>query len=671
MKDEVKTIIKSIEKGKPAFYDETNINQVFEELIKRKYVIDRNFKQLDGVALIASFLTDYEKTYERVMNFYKKSSYNQELIVNNKDVKGISLENSSSLLKALYNNNKSVPSVLLEMDGLNFAPQIAALLKGQYTFVYFLSDNNKAKEFTKYVEGNTAAFNSLIQGVKQGLSDFEINKYNFDQFHDNIYFVVASFLNSIENTSKAFEEAGVDINDIYNEILKNDDLKKVMVTAFLQQPEAAEKFLKDGKKTPPELETHKKETDVDDKLQYEMPLVLSLIKGTVSEDVFEKYGDENVYLLDKMLTEVIEDVELVSFLCDYIHQSYHPMYTEKHENKLLGLLKTDAKSLEEYIYSIKDKKNITLIEAFAIEYYGKKTLAKYGKEETRIINLFGFEEFSDQSFGKYNSRTKNITIYTQRSCQSVKEILETLHHELAHSIQFDLVKAGDIDIDDDIDLYSKDIILKNELPLYYKNNYWSISYEFDAEFRAMMMSNELYGTQEAFNYSIDRLYDKVVKEKNKGKEISYKDTNIREYRGKEYPIDDLFIDMFSKLPYDKAKEYYDEYPTIKYSYDINLDEGNKHVTINKRTLRDYAKLYAESKDEKDKKMYLKLIEKEFDTERYGIIDIMNKIDSLGRIRRKLDDESLNKLCDNLYDEIKNKYTGLSKLMFSIFSSKRK
>ena len=713
MSNSIKDIVRNIKKGRPAEYNEENINMVLEELLRNKYIIDRNFEYLDGVALIASLITDFEKTMERIMRFYEKNSYYQDLYINNENVTGIAQENLNALLKVL-DNNKHVPNVLMELEGLNYIPQLASLKKGEDSFINYFVAEEQVNAFMETVI-KTGSLDDFKQIIGDGLTKFAMDRYNFDLFCDNPYFVAISLSNAYKQTLDLFKTKGVKIDGVLNKILEDKELTSRVITAIAKDQCHVYSVLNADKipgLLPKMLELNcdrlndvtiglnglsdlmEKLSDDDfkkiekmvkegyDFKQFKKDIIqikwhrwARIDKGYDFSKAVEKAKAENFPLSmipkqfildDNILTQIFGSEDQAKFLKYDVHQG---KYSKENELHLLKILKTGAKSLEEYIVSIKDKQReeLSIGDLFAIEYYGKKCLDIYEITDIKIVDLFGSSP--DGSSGKYEDDTKRIDIYTGTKHNSTKNILTTLHHEVAHAIQFSLMHTANIDVDDDIDLYTRDAILQQELPGYYSHNYSSISFEFDAEFRAQMLTNELYGTQEEFNLNVEKLFSIVLQErKEQTKEMQVKENSNfryynrreREYKGEVYyDIDVLFLETFSKLSYEKAKEYYDSYPMLKYSYDIEFNEEEKTFSIKDRSMEDYIKLAIETKNLKEKKIYFKLLEKEFDTTRYDKNVLKSKYKVLEELNEKLDNELLIAFSDKVKEELQRIFKGES------------
>jgi len=191
----------------------------------------------------------------------------------------------------------------------------------------------------------------------------------------------------------------------------------------------------------------------------------------------------------------------------------------------------------------------------------------------------------------------------------VKRMIKTINHECAHAVMFKLIRNEDYEIDDEIEVYYKDKILRKLLGNeYYNDNYKYISYEFDAEFRALCMDSKLFG-EDRLNKKVDELYKSMLNE-----DIEYADSNIsyihlnsRMYQGKIYHINELFIETLKKANYEDIVNAVKEFPCIHMDYDIKINELDSTFTIERKSFERVLDEALACTNSKKKANYFKLI----------------------------------------------------------------
>lgn len=321
------------------------------------------------------------------------------------------------------------------------------------------------------------------------------------------------------------------------------------------------------------------------------------------------------------LTEIYGNEVTENFLVNYIGGAFP--YTDRQEANLLKLLSPKSKNLEEYILKIKDKKrdDLSLIEMFGIEYYAKKVLYLNGVQKGYNINLYEPKSGSEQG---YHSTDGNIAVHNSGKDQSVEDIVLALHHECSHAVMYSLIEnkkiEDTIEIDEELDIYYKDVILKDLLGEdYYSDNYHSISYEFDAQFRSLCMQAKLFDEEEKLNFNVKELYERAQKrvvDKASSEIADYYDRDLTRYHNHSiYDINQLFIEIFSKVDYNFAIKCYNKYPIFKYDLDVKFDPDKQTFKVERKSINELVKAVEDAimmGNEKDKQVYLKLLERRCD-----------------------------------------------------------
>ena len=304
------------------------------------------------------------------------------------------------------------------------------------------------------------------------------------------------------------------------------------------------------------------------------------------------------------LSKVFYDDKEVNFVLSEIHSN--KPYTRENELKLLEYLNSDFKTLEEHLVSIGDKKRnaMSILEVMALEYYGKKVLKENLVDDNYSINAF---IYSEDSRGAHSDSTRHIYI-SDYNC-SVKSLLHTLHHECSHAIMHRIVYDGDVTMDEDIEVYSKDLVLRDLLgEEYYKDNYNVISYEFDADFRAYSLDSKLFKNKKSFNYKVNDLYERMME-----KDIEYAEKNImynkslyREYNGKLYSLDELFLKVMNEQDNTTIMNIITGHPAL---IEYEPVEINDRLVLEEVEFDKLVETALKCESMMSKKIYFKIIEK--------------------------------------------------------------
>ena len=336
--------------------------------------------------------------------------------------------------------------------------------------------------------------------------------------------------------------------------------------------------------------------------------------------------------------------------CDFIRSEINNKpYSPANEERLLKMLNTKEETLENYLISIqyKTRPQMSVLEVFALEYYTKKLL----KNNTTTYDGLSVNAFNYHPSwgGVFNSVKNKIEIYNTKS--DVRELIRVIHHEVAHACQAEKIRNQNVyealDEDENIDIYCKDEILASILSedFYYKENYRNFSYEFDADFRAWTMDAAFFGEEKEFDSKVDKLY---MKQEREGVEKAKNNTDYiwetkRVLDGITYSQNDLFIKCINQKSYKLVEEFYKEYPILKYDMDFNFDEEQKRFSVKERSVESLIKNMITAKtdgEEKEAKIYLKLLVKRCDPLQVGENKSKENIQELKSVCEDLGEEDL-------------------------------
>lgn len=261
-------------------------------------------------------------------------------------------------------------------------------------------------------------------------------------------------------------------------------------------------------------------------------------------------------------------------LGDYASNRYEKEDEEKFLDILSGKYK-HCECVEDVIKEMYNKKmkreDMSLMEIFAFNLYASKILKR--NNISTGVEILGF----DYGMDKYGVQTeRGITLFINGDVNTVEDLVGTLNHEIEHIIQKENIRKCKIDLDHDIDLYSKDFILSSVLEDYYKDNMNSISFEYDAEFKSNIRTARVLGLVNDVDYEkmdINELFF------NKRELICYASDRVMdtEYSYDMYRrrgihtenLEDLFERTMFWLRRGDISKYYEvlnDYPIIKYEY---------------------------------------------------------------------------------------------------------
>lgn len=293
------------------------------------------------------------------------------------------------------------------------------------------------------------------------------------------------------------------------------------------------------------------------------------------------------------------------FIREKVHgEKYNPAV----EKNLLILLGSNADTIEDYILTIKDKQRyeLSLLEIYTLEYYTKKIIAANGIDKNIDINMFEHSRGVDN--GSAGSRGNYIKINNNADNQKVSNILHTIHHETSHCVVFNMLENESLEkqfeLDEDIAKYCKDKIILDVLHMYnegeeyLKENYSNISYEFDADFRALSMHSKLFRTTGEIDLKAEEIYSKYPQKDVEYayiKQLSYDNGDERIYEGETYSLDEFFENVMNTLPKSQAKEIYDRYPAIRFEYNFNPNMEPNAPNIERKSIQEMLQQYNTAK----------------------------------------------------------------------------
>ena len=262
--------------------------------------------------------------------------------------------------------------------------------------------------------------------------------------------------------------------------------------------------------------------------------------------------------------------------CGYNSKHYNPN-DEKFLLQQLGKKYTSCKTVEDAIV-LMHKQNLTrdrmsLQELLCLQLYAAKTLHENGLH--KVVDVLAVYQKTD-SLGMYDGSTVSLGITGENS--TILDMIKTLHHEIEHVMQELYIKNAKINADKDIDVFSKDEILKMILGSnYYSRNHHNISFEFDAEFKAYIKTALLLGLDDSLKtealdkntiltYALEKLED-----------TDYFQTYRRDVCHKINFLFETEMNNLKKYDVDLFNQYIREYPIVKYEYIIASNFTRKSV----------------------------------------------------------------------------------------------
>lgn len=292
-------------------------------------------------------------------------------------------------------------------------------------------------------------------------------------------------------------------------------------------------------------------------------------------------------------------------------------YTE--ENEIEFCAAYGCESVEEYIdkkmfrYTAKEPEDIEQLAAIKI--YTQKLLFKH-KIPNSSVYLNAYPD-DLETFGYVRDNDIYLSTYPTRSYD---EMVLVTAHETFHAIQKYLAKTLRIDLDPDVDTYTKDDFLRDyysstEEMDYYQENYSNITSEYDAEYRARIESYNIENpvdTDTQFEELRTNIEERLEEEKeilrglSRETAYSYTRTRLNEY-GDRVHLDDLVEEKLieTREQCQSFEEFIkgvnEIYPMLAYEFYLSEDD------IHKKSPQELLNDLLEAKDERTRKVYEGLI----------------------------------------------------------------
>lgn len=322
----------------------------------------------------------------------------------------------------------------------------------------------------------------------------------------------------------------------------------------------------------------------------------------------------------KILTHYVKDENQRELIYNIVTSI---SYSKENEIKLLGMFDNRFNSVEELINNMyynennKRRDDMSIYEILAIQIYAQKYLKKKNIN-TCDINMFKYS--NETHYGTSSMYSYTHTLGVMNHNHTIIQLIRVLHHELAHVEQRELIHNMDIKADRDVDLYTKDNLLKicnievKDNFVYYNGNYSYLSVEYYAEYNSFLETSKLFGKDNVC-YDKFKLDTKSLPEEFSDMIVDnempsyYYDVNRKNHQGEVIHINDLVeLHLDSILKDEELREKIKkEAPLILYEYDISKDEVPR-----RRTIEELINLLNNSESEKEKDIYLMLLINRFD-----------------------------------------------------------
>ena len=393
---------------------------------------------------------------------------------------------------------------------------------------------------------------------------------------------------------------------------------------------------------------------IDQDYEYNKDFIDSLIEN---KKIPIGYVTSNVLLAS---TSFLKEYENNDDLYKYIYMNIDGYdskdYKEADERfilKHLGIDYKKCKSIEEAIrvmyYNNVTRTDMSLIELLAVQLYAAKELNKNGIDKR--VDVFAFD-FKMSSLGTCSDKMVNLMINGE--ADTILDMVNVLHHEIEHAIQEKNIRTCNISQDADIDVYSKDEILRDLLGKdYYDDNHNRISFEFDAEFKSHIKSAKLFEL-------VDIIYEKdkdfLIMEENAIKTVEFsKDiTSESEYfQNLERDancrcLNELFEEKMREL-YNKDRKkfstYIQKYPIIGYEY--NFECG-----FRRKSIKELVDSIEKTADKKEKGIYFQLLKSRLNNNKEKYSDILSSYSSLVKLR---EDQSYSEITKRIIEKLIETY----------------
>ena len=273
-------------------------------------------------------------------------------------------------------------------------------------------------------------------------------------------------------------------------------------------------------------------------------------------------------------------------------------YDKEDEKTLLKIL--NKNTLQEVLISIEDKsrRKLSIEEVLSLELFGIKTLQENDLDYR--LDLFGYSDDYDE-LGSENNEDYFIELYNGHN-RTVYELVKTMYHEINHALQFRHVMEADFFEDEDILEYAKDDILKMRFDNYYKDNYNSISYEYDTDIKAGMLTDALFG-----DFSINDSYLACINFNSKYSKSMLRDLKEGGYNFQNKSLDFIFDLLIGSIKIDE--DFLSKYKCLIYEYNFNERIPRRY------SVSELVSKIVSNIDEEEKKKYLVVLKHSLDPRR--------------------------------------------------------
>ena len=371
---------------------------------------------------------------------------------------------------------------------------------------------------------------------------------------------------------------------------------------------------------------------------------------------------ESEYMLDSIIENGFKNNKEREYLLHKI-QDYSPKkYCQEDEDRyimLLGKKYKDCKNIEAVLKVMNDnnltRDTMSLMEMFALKLYVCKILNNEGIN----LDIKTFYINQDMDTGAMYD-LKKIKLCINGKINTVIDMIDALNHELIHCIQIKNIKECRIDLDGDINILDEKELLEGS---YYDGNYENITYEFDAEFKAKMITTKMFGL---VNLKFDDMVSSLKKNAKNMVDYSRKKVlkNGYSYTGERNfdHINNLFEKRMRELKnndFQKFSSMIKKYPIIKYEYTCEAKEDFKRKSV-KALLNDIEKC----QNKREVGIYYNLLKSRINEDKEDRATYYATIDELEKINKRNNyNEVTNKIIEHLLEvdlqkkDYDNKYRG--------------
>ena len=474
-------------------------------------------------------------------------------------------------------------------------------------------------------------------------NDFLLDKKNISLINNNAIFLIASLKKDVESTFKVLNEFNYS-ESIYMEDNQAYDLIKFLIIDkqinFIKLPGLIKNAIVDY---------------ISNNFYDEKDFIVSLVKEGY---VPITYVSSHALMFLSELRDLYKNNEEVYKYIDSNYLGYDSdRFCEEEEKKLLrimGYKYKECEKIEDIFVIMKKSKlkrdNMSMVELLALQLYAAKELSKNGI--SKRINVLSYSR-DKGTLGMQQG--DEILLYIHGYKNDIVNMTLTLVHEIEHAIQFKNIDSGNIIEDNDVDLYTKDVILRLLMgENYYNENYTYMSYEYDASFKSNIKVAKLFGLID-IDYVNKDLY---VFDENAEKALSYakkeNEYDMNMQRNITYDINSLFEREMKELKENDLGRYASIFfscPIIKYEY--HYDE------FRRKTIEELVDELDSCKTKKDMGIYFNLLKNRLNSDKEDVC-VCNNIEEIKRLyaSNKYSDTT-KKILENIFRVVakENKYKG--------------